>query len=191
MTSLLQLINTLFVDRDCLWTHLLVWGSDYGFCVAFIYLLGMFGGRKIVLYGWSITLLLMYRKVLIIYWVLSIAFLLLGNCESVYIVRFCLPLLKKESLSKTDSVPSSWKGKDVREAWGTVIIKGYPMAHSRKTLTEGLLCIWSVPGTVSKGAQWIATPVIGRYSLLPPVYRPLICSVFKQLDQGHSTKQQQ
>ena len=76
----------------------------------------MFGGRKIVLYGWSITLLLMYKKVLIIYWVLSIALLLLGNCDSVYIVRFCLPLLKKDSLSKTDSVLSSWKGKDAREA---------------------------------------------------------------------------
>lgn len=74
----------------------------------------MFGGRKIVLYGWSITLLPMYKKVLIIYWVLSIAFLLLDNWESVYIVRFCLPLLKKELLSKTDSVPSSWKGKDAR-----------------------------------------------------------------------------
>lgn len=179
------------MDRDCLWTHLLVWGSDYGFFVAFIYLLGMFGGRKIVLYGWSITLLLMYKKVLIIYWVLSIALLLLGNCDSVYIVRFCLPLLKKDSLSKTDSVPSSWKGKDAREAWGTVIIQGYRMAHSWKTLTEGLLCFWSVLSTVSEGAHWIATPVIGRYSLHPLVYRPLTCSVFKQLDQGQSTEQQQ
>ena len=57
--------------------------------VAFIYLLGMFGGRKIVLCGRSTALLLMYKKAFIIYWVLSIVFLLLGNWD-VYIVRFCL-----------------------------------------------------------------------------------------------------
>lgn len=82
--------------------------------VAFIYLFGMFGGRKIVLCDWSNAFFTDVPKD--IHYLLGAIdfffFLILGELGSARIIRCYLDLLERESVSCTNSAPSSWQSMD-------------------------------------------------------------------------------
>lgn len=75
--------------------------------VAFIYLFGMFGGRKIVLCDWSIAFVIDVQKgIHYLLGAIDFFFLILGELGSVHIIRCYLNLLERESAGCTDSASS-------------------------------------------------------------------------------------
>lgn len=126
---------------------------------------GTFGGRKIVLCDWSIVFLIDVQKG--IHYLLGTTdfYFILGELESVHIIKCYLSPLERESVSCTDSAPSSWRGWMVGGLWGCYHLR---VAHERHWLRAYYM-------SSAKGSAWRIS--LSQYhshckvKLLLPFYR--------------------